>query len=353
MKVMIGLACEKFRSFKLVGAWCAVALLGIAMLAACAGNKNHVATSATVNATDNGQLIFQTGFEGSSKVVTNIKTIPSFITPHYAIDDIVGKDTTLAEKSDWVKDLDNNPDAGQFLIEYTGGDPTKRNVKIIPEPGNPNNQVLAFWLNDSWEASEHQVKARIQTDIYNIKHGYKEFYHSVRVFLPNDFNALRKYPDTIKWLTIAEYWNNGWWHENEKYGFRVTLGIGKPTAATSDLNFILNAEDSVHREVWKGHNTNVKVPVGKWFTMDCYYKEGDKQTGRYYMAITPDGGAKKVVFDVTGYTQNPKDPNPDGVTEFSPMKLYTSKELVAFMKGQGKTLQVYWDDFKLWKGKKP
>ena len=35
------------------------------------------------------------------------------------------------------------------------------------------------------------------------------------------------------------------------------------------------------------------------------------------------------------------------------MKMYTSKEVVAFMKKQGKTLQMYWDDFKLWRNKQP
>ena len=82
-------------------------------------------------------------------------------------------------------------------------------------------------------------------------------------------------------------------------------------------------------------------------------KEGNKETGRFYMAITPDGGSKQVVFDVTNFTHNTQDPAPDGFTGYNPMKLYTSKEVVAFMKSNGKTLQIYWDDFKLWKNKRP
>jgi hypothetical protein len=39
--------------------------------------------------------------------------------------------------------------------------------------------------------------------------------------------------------------------------------------------------------------------------------------------------------------------------DFNPMKLYTSKELIDFMKSRGKTLQIYWDDYKLWKNKQP
>ncbi len=301
----------------------------------------------------NSELIFHSSFEGTSRVISNSKDAPAIITPSYVIDDIVGIDNTLDGKNDWVKDLDENPNAGKFLIEYTGGDSTQRFVKIIPEPANPKNHVLQFWLNDSWHATENQQKARIQTDIYEIKNGYKEFYQSQLVFLPVDWNILKSYPNKIGWLTITEFWNNEWWVKDEKYGFRITLGIGKPVAETSELNFILNAEDSGQKEIWHGNNTDVKVPVGKWFTMDYYYKEGNKETGRFYMTITPDGGQKQVIFDIHDFTHNTKDPAPNGVTGYSPQKLYTSKELVAFMKSQGKTLQIYWDDFKLWKNKRP
>ena len=69
------------------------------------------------------------------------------------------------------------------------------------------------------------------------------------------------------------------------------------------------------------------------------------------MTITPDGEKKQVVVDVSNYTQNTYDPAPNGVTGFSPMKLYTSHQVISFMKNQGKTLQIYWDDFKLWREK--
>lgn len=322
------------------------------MFGSCDSSKKSAAKLMTNNNSNDG-LVFQNGFEGTSHMVYNSNSKPGMITPHYIIDDVEGVDNTLHYKNDWVKDLDDSPDGGHFMIEYTGGDSSKRYAKIIPEPGNPSNHVLQFWLNDSWEASEHQVKARIQSDIYGIKKGYKEFYQTERVFLTSDFNVLKKYPSKINWLTISEFWNNEWWVETEKYGFRVTLGIGKPSAAESDLNFILNAEDAGQKEVWRGNNTDVKVPIGKWFTMEYYFKEGGKDDGRFYMAITPDAESKQVVFDITNYTHCTFDPTPNGLTGYSPMKLYTSKEVVEFVKSQGKTLQIYWDDFKLWKNKRP
>ncbi len=311
--------------------------------------KNGKRNSITAMENTSPQLLFQTGFEGTTHVIRNAVRKGAKITSGYAIDDIEGVDKKAGAKSDWVKDLDQNADAGEFLIEYTGGDSAQRTVNIIPEPGNEKNHVMQFWLADSWHASEGQQKARIQADVYGIKKGFKEFKQSVRMFLPTSFGLLKNYPAKISWLTISEFWNNEWWVKGEKYGFRVTLGIGKPAAAASDLYFLLNAEDSGQVRVWDATDDKVKVPVGKWFTMDYYYKEGDKSTGRFYMTITPDGEQKQVVFDVTNFTHNTKDPAPNGVTGFSPMKLYTSKEVIGFIKDQGKTLQIYWDDFKLWR----
>ncbi|MBA3706323.1 MAG: T9SS type A sorting domain-containing protein [Bacteroidetes bacterium] len=293
-------------------------------------------------------LIFQSGFEGSTKVVMNPGT-NDYGAP---LEHITGIDNTFSVKNNWTTDW-AAVNGGNMQVQYTGGDSTKRFAKVIPEPGNTSNKVLQYWLNDSWLASEGQYKSRIQTNLYGIKGGYKDFYQSVRMFLTADFNQLKSYPNIINWLTISEFWNNEWWVTNEPYGFRVTLGIGKPTSATSELNFILNAENAGQVEVWKGNNTNIKVPIGKWFTMEYYFKEGNKQTGQFWMAITPDGGSKQVVFDIHNFTHNTSDPAPNGLTGYNPMKLYTSNEVVAFVKSKGKTLQVYWDDFKLWKNKQP
>ena len=119
------------------------------------------------------------------------------------------------------------------------------------------------------------------------------------------------------------------------------------------MNFILNAENSGQKEVWNADNTDVKVPIGKWFTMDYCFLEGNKETGHFGMTITPDGGSKQIVFDVHDFTHMTKDSAPNGLTGYNPMKLYTSDELVDYMRSQGKTLQIYWDDYKLWKNKRP
>lgn len=297
------------------------------------------------------QLIFQSGFEGSSRVVQDSNSDDHGAYMEY----ITGFDNTYREKSNWDKDWAATVRNGRMQIQYTGGNSAKRYAQVVPEPGNPANHVLKFWLNDSWPASENQEKARIQANIYGIKNGFKEFYQSVRVFLTEDFTLLQNYPGSIRWLTLSEFWNNEWWVAGEKNGFRITLGIGKSVAEKSALHFILEAEITGQKLVWRADpkSSNVAVPVGQWFTMDYYLKEGNAETGRFYLAITPDGGKKQVVYDMHNFTHATTDTSPNGVTGYNPAKLYTSKDVVAFVKAQGKTLQVYWDDFKLWKNKRP
>lgn len=293
-----------------------------------------------------GELIFQSGFEPESGVIKRNSDA-----------DINDIDNSFPDHNDWVNDLDNHPDIGNFNIQYQGGDSTMRYAKIIPEPGNPSNHVLHFWLD---APNVGGSKGRIQANIYGNKDIF-EFYQSVRIFLHEDFLTVKKYPKKITWLTIAEFWNNITWSQSVPYRFRITLGIGKPVAAESDLNFIIDAQDcqlfedgsQKYTTIWSGSNETVNVPIGKWFTFDLYYKEGNNETGRFFLAMTPDGGSAQIIFDIKKITHNTEDPDPDGVGDFNPIKLYTSKDLINFMKGQGKTLQIYWDDYKLWKNKRP
>lgn len=292
------------------------------------------------------ELIFQSGFEPDSKVVSRGNDA-----------DIIGVDHSFNKENDWVEDLDNHPEVGNFNLQYQGGDSTQRFAKIITEPGNPENHVLHFWLNDP---NVDGKKGRIQANIYRGE-GWKEFYQSERVFLHEDFNTVKKYPDEIHWCTIAEFWNNITWNQNVPYGFRITLGIGKPIKEESELYFTLDGQDcklfedgsQKYTTLWSEINEDIAVPIGRWFTLEYYYKEGDADDGRFYLAIHPGGEEKQVVFDVNRFTHNSEDPNPNGVSDFNPMKLYTSKNLIDYMGSNEKTLQIYWDDFKLWKNKRP
>lgn len=293
-----------------------------------------------------GELIFQSGFEGDSRIINR-----------NGDSDVVGIDWSLSENNDWEKDLDDHPDIGDFNIQYQGGDSTMRFAKIIPEPGNPGNNVLHFWLD---QPNVDNQKGRIQANVYG-NSGLKEVYQSVRIFLHDDFKTVRTYPEEIHWLTIAEFWNNITWSQAVPHGFRITLGLGKPITGESDLYFIVDAQDcelfadgkQKYTTIWAETNESVKIPIGEWFTMDYYYKEGDDKNGRFYLSIMPEGGARRIIFDLRKITHNTEDQNPDGLGHFNPIKLYTSKKLIEYMRDNGKTLQIYWDDLMLWKNRRP
>jgi hypothetical protein len=300
-------------------------------------------------------LLFNSGFEENSKVIPRSKAVDTD-------DDIVGKDLSLDGPNDWVEDIDENSQLGNFNLQYQGGDISMRFARIVPEPNNPDNKVLHFWVN---QPNVNGTKARIQANIYESRaqkmEGIKELYQSVRIFIPKEMEVLKSYPGKIGWFTILEVWNNIQWID-DPFPFRITAGIGKPTAEKSELHFLVGAEDYEYAnddnkgkyiELWHEMNTKINVPLGKWITLEYYIKEGDKNTGRFYMLMTPDGGEKQMVFDIHNYTHNSNDPDPDGITLWNPMKLYTSKNLVNFVKKQGLALELYWDDFVIWKNKLP
>jgi hypothetical protein len=102
--------------------------------------------------------------------------------------------------------------------------------------------------------------------------------------------------------------------------------------------------DNWNEPLWLALNEEVEVPVGRWVTLEYYFREGNASTGRFYMAMVPDGEARRVLFNVGGWTHHPGDPSPDGLNHLNPVKLYTSKSVIDHVRSRGGALQVYWDD---------
>ena len=284
-----------------------------------------------------GTLVFQTGFGGTTAITTQAD----------GTERLSGRDDTLPH-GDFAADL-ATIGSGQPRINYTGGTATQRQATIAADPANPANKTLHFVLREPYAASDGERKARAQVELYSLKPGLREFRQSVRVYLGAGFKLVETYPGPVNWLTIAEYWNNEWWVPDEPYGFRVTVGIGKADSNTHTLNLFVQAEDKGQIGVWKISKPSAAVPVGQWFTLETYYREGDRDTGRFALAITPEGGTRRVLYNGRGFTHNTHDPAPNGVTGFNPLKLYTSAALVDYVHGKGGALEIDFDDYKLWK----
>ncbi len=283
------------------------------------------------------ELIFHSGFEPNVNDTTNGVSA-----------DIIGADNSLSSPNDWIFDLEAHPNIGKFNIQYQGGNDTMRFAKIIQDPTDSSNKVLQYWLKYPNVAG---TKGRVQANLYGNTNLF-EISQKVRLYLPADWNIIKNANAKIEWLTIMEFWNNLPFTDTI-HPFRITLGIHKKDALSQKLSFNLKAQTMPNPPpwpiVWEESDTIFSVPVERWLTLEFYFKEGDSTNGRFIMAVTPDGGKREVIFNVTNFTHHPNDNFPDGLVKYNPMKLYTSDALLNYIRTKGGVLQVYWDDFELWK----
>jgi len=283
------------------------------------------------------ELIFHSGFEPNVKDTTD-----------GVASDIYGIDKSVSPPNDWILDLEGHPNIGTFDIQYQGGNDTMRFAKIIQDPGNANNKILQYWLK---YPNVGGVKGRIQSNLYSNSNLF-EISQKVRLYLPSDWNIIKNSNVTIEWLTIMEFWNNLPFQDSI-HPFRITLGIHKKDSLSKKLTFNLKAQIMPNPPpwpiIWEESDTSFSVPVEQWMTLELYFKEGGSANGRFIMAVTPDGGPREVIFNVTDYTHHPNDSSPDGLVRYNPMKLYTSDGVIDYVRNNGGILQVYWDDFELWK----
>ena len=317
---------------------------GLLILAYCTGVKKSFQDASEKK----GVLLFNTGFEPDSRVVHRDD-------PFTSDDNIFGIDSSVLPPNDW----NNNVNLGRWNFQYQQGDTTQRKLRIVPDPVNPENNVLSFWVRDQWVNAGGNTVGRIQANLRTSNDGYingiKELYQKNKMFVHEDVAVFNNYRGTAKIFTFLEIWNNTGW-EGDPYRFRIALCIGKANEESGDIYFVVYGQDGDrgYVNVWKEINSNIPVPVGEWITMEYYMKEGDAQNGRFYMAMTREDGTKQEIFNVHNFTHNTKNPNPNGITFYNPLKLYiTNKDAMAFLKSHNKSIHLYFDDFEIWKDKVP
>lgn len=289
------------------------------------------------------ELLIRSGFEpGTQLILENSLSVG-----------IIGTDSSELPPNSWV-DLWNHPALDTFDFQYKGGDSTMRRAELVPGPLDTNNTVLEFWIR---EANENPTKGRVQANVYNSDSlEFHNLAYSVKLFVPNDWALFTdSTPTAFSWLTLMEFWNN--LHVDDTFGFRMTLNMVKTDNEAGPMHFQIDAteydyEDGKYKtctECWDSLNTTFAIPVGQWMRIDILFIEGDATNGRFRMVVTPEGGTSATVFDIENFTRHPDDPFPDGLTDFNPMKLYTSAVLIDSMRALGGLCHVYWDDFKFWK----
>jgi hypothetical protein len=241
-------------------------------------------------------------------------------------------------------------------IQYQGGDATERWARIVSDPDDASNHVLQFVLKSPnvRDGEGLPSKGRVQLNAYSAESvRSREVRFSTRMRLSEGFSTLKAMPRSFNWLTISEWWNDPSWN-NQEFPFRITVNIIKPDEQSgSPLRFSVHAQTLNQstqiwdNTVWSFTALNAEVPIGRWVTLEYVFREGNALDGRFYMAVVTDEGSRTVLFDVSGWTHHPGDPDPDGLTHFNPLKLYTSKTLIDAARNAGGALEVLWDDLSL------
>lgn len=340
-----------------------------------AASDDSLSTAGPAQQGKAAQMVFKNGFEGT----TRIRNSPNGV--HY---DLLGNDGPSVRLSDWQADLERGtpyfPEA--TLLNAEQGTEAQRNVAIVgdpsPEAANPGNKVLRMrFVEKHIYLPEEGHKFRLQHEVANRNApppgGFiKEYYQKVKVYFSPSFAILEAAPtDDIGWLVLQEYWNDPAWDQpngdgtfKKRHEARTGIEIIKENGA---LIFGAKGRDPVmevprpDNNSWVEFNHTFRIPFGKWITQEIYIKEGGTATGRFYMAVTVDG-QKTVIVDKTGMTTS-EQPGavPDGMTAWSPMKVYGDGKMLDFFqyhKDAGgmpdpQTMEVYWDDLEIWLNRTP
>ncbi len=297
-----------------------------------------------VECDDTEEKIFQTGFN-NCEIYEEYKTI----------DKISGVDLSFTELNSWEQ-LDEHSCIGECVISYEEGERNQRYAEICEDPTDPSNNVLKFKIIEPHIREGIHKKGRVQCNLKN-NQCVKGFYQKVRLYIHPDMEYLKEWEKQVHWLSFFEFWNNANW-AGERTPFRVTVNLVKKENGPVDAMYFAAKGDRDIRiggwdPIWYEVADDFSVPFGTWIEIELYLKEGDENKGRFYMTVTPDGGEKQVIFDVTNVTQHPREKYPDGYTHMNPLKLYTSDEIINYMNDNGKNLEIYWDDWEFYRNVSP
>jgi len=235
------------------------------------------------------------------------------------------------------------------------GEITDRYARVIDDPTtNESNRVLHYWLKNAVIDSGFQehTKGRIQTGFPGQLVDAVELYATQRVFIHEDVNLLLDYPaDANQWwigIIIEEFWMGAAWlgHPNPA---RINLSMVPYRGA---MRLSLQCESMPDGPtLWAYADTNYELPIGEWITIETGYKMGDENTGRMVVVVTNEStGERKTIFDVTDRTYNPNADLPGGtgpvaLTHWNAQKLYSSDNVIHYIRDAGGVLQAYFDDF--------
>ena len=293
--------------------------------------------------------LFESGFEANSAILHPTGTfVPWTIT---GIDASTGYDWT-----DDIRALGTGAsDFGLYgAADHTWG--TDTIIALVADPANASNQVLEFSaINTATNGCRLQVGLEWNLPGSTLTTEYYEKYR-MRFDGFEELNTVG--PASVEWLIIQQHFEHL---------------VATPTCQVSNLYLSIHKGNGISSSTywdlgwrytdgcdsgwvyfstpsdiaWHQTNTTVPIPNETWFTIEWYAKKGNGSTGRVIVYITPDGGTRTLLFDVTDYTEHPT--RAGYYRESSPFCIYADNTSDT-MATAGHPLTIYFDDFEYWNG---
>lgn len=190
---------------------------------------------------------------------------------------------------------------------------------------------------------------------YNSTMSVPVYHTSHRMYMHPDLKYIEQYNGIADWFSLVEIWTT---HDSKMDGdpagsARWGLSLHKGSAVGSPLYWHLYGEymqpaSKKYQDFWAYDNKTFAVPFGKWFTLDIYLKRGEGALGQMTITVTPDGGATTTVFNINGTTMYPARPDLY-LEDWQPFKLYIGDPWLSWMTSKGKTMSIYYNDYKWYK----
>jgi hypothetical protein len=243
--------------------------------------KTSIFNPDLLECSDSVELIFHTGFNNATISPTSS-----------SMDSITGVDTAFDSANDWDK-LEDHENIGKVRINYEAGTKLQRYAIITNDPIDSSNNVLMFKIIEPHIVEGNKMKGRVNAYLFE-NNCLREIYQTVRIYFHPDMEYLKQWDEKFSWLTIFEFWNKD---DNRMNWFRVTVGVTKESSGTVDaLHFKVHGDKNnifgKWKAVWEEIAIDFSIPFGEWMDVELYIKEGDENTGKFHLAITPSNGNK-------------------------------------------------------------
>jgi hypothetical protein len=269
-------------------------------------------------------LLFQTGFQGTTVESSGSQSAR-----------FLGSDPGFGSLSAWA-DLEGGDYIGSCFVNYEAGTAAQRSASITADPEDAQNPVAEFRIEEPHIVELDHMKGRVSAILEDLS-GVYGFSQTIRLRLDPSLAVLGEWERKVDWLTFFEFWSDD---DN-----RLTVSLYKEEGAGKPVRWRFTKDSrglfGWNRE-WEEVASGDAVVFGAWMKLGLSVRVGEDGQARSWLG-REEGGAWTTLIETTKAVGKPK-----GFTKLNPFKLYTSDSLIEYVRGNGATLSVLWDDWRLW-----